>query len=66
MAMLGYCQSPALATIAETAQVFKDAHGTLCLVCHSSYELTINSKLLTDCSLTGQTLTRGYTDHTVG
>ena len=66
MAMLGYCQSPALATVAETAQVFKDAHGALRLVCHSSYELTINGKLLADCSLTGQTLTRGYTDCTAG
>ena len=51
MAMLGYCQSAALATVAEMAQVFKDAYGTLFLVCHSSYGLTINGKLLTDCSL---------------
>ena len=66
MAMLGYCQSPVLATVAETAQVFKDAHGTLRLVCYSSYGLTVNGKLLADCSLTGQTLTRRYTDRTVG
>ena len=66
MAMLGYCQSAALATVAETAQVFKDAHVTLRLVCHSSYGLTINGKLLADCSLTGQTLTQGYTDRTAG
>ena len=43
--MPGYCQSTALATVAETAQV---THGTLLLVCHCTYGLIINGKLLAD------------------
>ena len=48
-AMLGYCQSPALATLVEMAQKFLlSMRGTLLLVCHSSYRPTINGRLLTD------------------
>ena len=46
--VLGCCQSAALATVAETAQGFKDTwhlHN-----CHSSNGLTINSRLLADCT----------------
>ena len=41
-----YCQSAALATVAETAQVY--AHTSPYSCCHSSYGPTINSTLLTD------------------
>ena len=43
--VLGCCQSAAL-TAAETAQGFKDARHLH--ICHSSYGLTINSRLLAD------------------
>ena len=41
-AMLGYCQSAALATVVETVQV----HPWYLLVCHSTYRLTINGRLV--------------------
>ena len=44
--VLGCCQSAALATVAEMAQGFKDARHHH--ICHSSYGLTINGRLLAD------------------
>ena len=44
--VLGCCQSAALATVAETAQGFKDARHLH--ICHSSYGLTISGRLLAD------------------
>ena len=44
MAMLGYCQSAALATVAKTVKF--NTNGTLLLVCHSTYGSIINGRLL--------------------
>ena len=44
--MMGYCQSAALASVAEMAQVHVSTHGTLLLICHSNYGPTINGRLL--------------------
>ena len=44
--MLGYCQSAALATVAEMVKF--NTHGTLLIVCHSTYGPIINDRLLAD------------------
>ena len=45
-AMLGYCQSAALATVAEMVKF--NTHGTLLIVCHTTNGPIINGRLLTD------------------
>ena len=45
--MLGYCQSAASATVAESAPIEAGMAPSL-LLCHGSYGLTINGRLLAD------------------